>query len=235
MNRPPPPLSTEIRSLLEGERAIPPQPPFVRARALARARAAMVAEPRVAPVPRQAASRARWAFAAALACVASAAVGATAYEIRARLGATRTHDPGAAPPAAAPPAAAPASSPVSAESPPTPTILPAGDSPSPPARAALARPRLSNADAARAELQLLRQARAAVAREDFAAALPPLAEHARRFRDGRLVEEREALRIKALAGLGRMDEARRAATAFEARFPRSVLLPAVTRIQTSGR
>jgi hypothetical protein len=73
---------------------------------------------------------------------------------------------------------------------------------------------LSRADAARAELRLLRQARAAVAREDYAAALPPIADHVRRFRDGRLVEEREALRVKALAGLGRTDDAQRAAAAF---------------------
>jgi hypothetical protein len=69
-----------------------------------------------------------------------------------------------------------------------------------------------------------------VAREDFAAALAPLAEHARTFKDGHLAEEREALRVKTLAGLGRMDDARRAAAAFEARYPRSVLLPAVTRM-----
>ena len=39
----------------------------------------------------------------------------------------------------------------------------------------------------------MRQARAAVARGDFAAALSPITEHARRFKNGRLVEEREAL------------------------------------------
>jgi hypothetical protein len=93
---------------------------------------------------------------------------------------------------------------------------------------------LSRADAIREELRLLRQARAAVGREDFAAALAPLAELSRRFRDGRLAEEREALRVKALAGLGRTDEARRAAAAFEARFPRSVLLPAVSRMPASS-
>ncbi len=86
---------------------------------------------------------------------------------------------------------------------------------------------------ARQELRLLERARAAVAREDFAAALPPLTEHARRFRDGRLAEEREALRVKALAGLGRTAEARRAMAAFEARFPRSPLLSAVNQMVNS--
>jgi len=70
-------------------------------------------------------------------------------------------------------------------------------------------------------------ARSAVARQDFGAALGLLTEHARRFKEGRLAEEREALRVRALAGLGRTEEARRAAGQFQARFPRSVLLPAV--------
>jgi len=92
---------------------------------------------------------------------------------------------------------------------------------------------LSKADAARAELRLLRQARAAVAREDYASALRPIAAHAHRFKDGRLAEEREALRVKSLAGLGRSEDARRAATSFRARFPRSVLLSAVNKMSPS--
>jgi outer membrane protein assembly factor BamD (BamD/ComL family) len=73
----------------------------------------------------------------------------------------------------------------------------------------------------------LRQAQEAVAGDRFEAALAPLAEHARRFPSGRLVEEREALRVQALAKLGRVAEARQVAQAFRARFPRSVLLPRV--------
>jgi hypothetical protein len=65
--------------------------------------------------------------------------------------------------------------------------------------------------------------------------LSHIAEHARRFKDGRLTEEREALRVKSLAGLGRSDEARRAAAAFRARFPRSVLLSAVNQMSPSER
>ena len=80
----------------------------------------------------------------------------------------------------------------------------------------------------------MRLARAAVARQDFAGALAPIVEHARRFKDGRLTEEREALRVKALSGLGRTGEAQRVADAFEARFPRSVLLPAVSRMPASA-
>jgi len=79
----------------------------------------------------------------------------------------------------------------------------------------------------------MRQARAAVARGDFTGALSPINEHTRRFKNGRLVEEREALRVKALVGLGRSQEARQAAAAFRTRFPRSVLLPAVGRMPAS--
>ena len=90
-------------------------------------------------------------------------------------------------------------------------------------------------DALSVELRLLRPARAAVAQGDLAGALARLAEHARRFRNGRLAEEREALRVKALAGLGRMEEARGAAAAFETRFPHSVLVPAVSDVLGASR
>jgi hypothetical protein len=93
--------------------------------------------------------------------------------------------------------------------------------------------RPSPSGAVRDELRLLRRARGAVAREDFAAALLPIIEHARRFRNGRLAEEREALRVKALVGLGRTEDARRAAASFEARFPNSVLLPAVNQMSVA--
>ena len=74
------------------------------------------------------------------------------------------------------------------------------------------------------ELQVLQPARLAVARQDFTAALNTIAEHQRQFPSGRLAEEREALRVKALLGLGRLAEARRAGAAFHAHFPRSVML-----------
>jgi hypothetical protein len=74
------------------------------------------------------------------------------------------------------------------------------------------------------ELKVLQPARAAVARNDFSSALAAIAEHERRFPDGQLAEEREALRVQALLGLQRTEEASRAAAAFRERFPGSVLL-----------
>ena len=96
-----------------------------------------------------------------------------------------------------------------------------------------AKPTRTAAGAGRAELRLLEQARAAVAREDFVLALQLLVENTRRFRTGRLMEEREALRVKSLAGLGRRAAARRAAAEFEANFPRSPLLPIVSDVLDS--
>jgi hypothetical protein len=214
-------LSPEVRALLDRERAIPPQPASVRARALARARAASTsASKAAAPVSVGALPGRRWAAAAALLCVLGAAVGAAAYQIRVRLAPLPSNRLAGATVRAAAPALARSSSP---------SADPVDDSMPQPVRAAVPHTAVpwSKAEAGREELRLLRQARAAVARNDFAAALPPLVEHARRFKDGSLAEEREALRVKALAGLGRTDEARREATAFGACFPRSVLLPAV--------
>jgi len=78
-------------------------------------------------------------------------------------------------------------------------------------------------DAYALELGLLQRARAGVASGKFSTALEAIAEHQRRFPSGRLREEREALRVKALAGLGRNDEARLAAKRFREHFPGSVL------------
>jgi hypothetical protein len=75
-----------------------------------------------------------------------------------------------------------------------------------------------------AELRVLQPAQRAVSGRDFASALASLAEHQHQFPSGRLAEEREALRVKALLGLGRVAEAQRVGAAFRARFPRSALL-----------
>lgn len=210
-------LPPEIRTLLEHEREIPPVPAAVRARALARARAALEPRSQATYVPRVARPpRLRWAVAASVTFAAAAAIGAGAYEVRLHL-------------VQQPPAPAAAAPPVVARPAPVAAVAPAAE---PIAEAELAPPshavsHLSRTDSDREELRLLRLARSAVARQEFGAALGLLTEHARRFKDGRLAEEREALRVRALSGLGRTGEARRAAERFQARFPRSVLLPAV--------
>jgi len=210
-------MPPELRNLLDQERAIPSLSATQRARAMARARAALVARPAATATPFVAASRFRWTTAAAAGLVMSGAVVAAAYELHARF---------ARPVAASVPEVVARLAPSS-----TPAVA-VPDLP-PPTAPNVEAPGLPPAGAAREELHLMRQARAAVARRDFAGALSPINEHTRRFKNGRLVEEREALRVKALMGLGRSEEARRAAAAFRARFPRSVLLPAVGQVPVS--
>jgi hypothetical protein len=206
-------LSPEVQALLDRERQISVLPAAARTRMLSRARAALAAGVARQPIPSRAPAAVRWAAAAGLACVAAAAAGAAAYSVGVRA------RPVAPPGVAAPPAVSAASH------------GSAGDElivnllPLPVPNAKVTR---TAAGAGRAELRLLEQARAAVAREDFMAALQLLIEHARRFRTGRLVEEREALRVRSLAGLGRRGAARRAAADFEASFPRSPLLPSIS-------
>ncbi len=209
--------SPDIQSLLDRERDLLPVPAAVRARVMARARAAITAgPPLVAARPRP--RPLRWAVAAGVVFVAAGAVGAAAYEMRVRLDRREAWPP---PSVVAAPRSAPQTRARAAE----PEMAPPSHDTGP--------TRPSRPDAAQEELRLLRLARAAVARQDYAVALPLLAEDTRRFKDGRFVEEREALRVRALAGLGRTDEARRAAERFQARFPRSVLLPAVRQMPTA--
>jgi hypothetical protein len=219
MSRLPSGLSPRVETLLAREREGAPLSAAVRARAIARARAALVAggSSDVRSNARSHAPGLRWAVAAALVCFAGAAAGAVGYELRARL--TPASDPPPARTAPPLPIERAVTLPATPATPATETVSPGPD--------LRPRPRASRGAVARAELALLGRAREAVASGEYAAALPPIAEHVRHFKDGRLAEEREALRVKALAGLGRSDEARRAAVAFRIRFPRSVLLPAV--------
>lgn len=235
MSRAGPPLSPEVEALLDRERVVPPVPSHVRTRALARARAALIAGRITAPQDPRGASRARWGVATAIACAASVAAAATAYEIgshRRPAGDNSLPAPGAHVDTA--PVAPMLPTPATPPTPPAPAAA-MNDAPAPSLAAPTSPSRSRPNEPGPEELRLLRRARAAVARQDFTGALGPIGEHARRFKDGRLTEEREALRVKALAGLGRTEEARHAANAFEARFPRSVLAPAVSHMATGGQ
>ena len=80
-----------------------------------------------------------------------------------------------------------------------------------------------------AELSLIEDAHAALARGDLAGAEAELTRHARRHARGRLAPEREALRVEVLAAQGDRVAAEEARARFHARFPRSVLGAAVDR------
>jgi hypothetical protein len=85
--------------------------------------------------------------------------------------------------------------------------------------------RASEAHAKTGELQLLSRARKALAAGKYSSTMSLIRAHEQRFPAGQLSEEREALRVKALRGMGRERDARRAASDFKQRFPRSVLSP----------
>ncbi|MHB1847258.1 MAG: hypothetical protein ACYCWW_20735 [Deltaproteobacteria bacterium] len=78
-----------------------------------------------------------------------------------------------------------------------------------------------------AERSLIAQARSALQRGAPTDALSALAAHARQFPEGRLEEEREALRVQALVALGDRPGAERAAAEFARNYPQSLMRPAV--------
>lgn len=119
--------------------------------------------------------------------------------------------------------------PSEAPPPPAPSQVPtaSASTPKPPAPPS-ATIRAAHDDALAAEGQLIDTARAALGRGDFAAALAAVDRHAEKFPQGRLREEREAIAIQALAGVGRMPAARARGEAFRKAYPSSVFLPLVS-------
>jgi hypothetical protein len=78
-----------------------------------------------------------------------------------------------------------------------------------------------------AEQRLLDAARAALSSGNAKAGLGPLGQHASRFPNGELAEEREALWVRVLVAAGHDDEAQVHATTFSRRFPSSLFAPVV--------
>jgi hypothetical protein len=213
----------ELAALLARGPIIPRAPDVVRARALARARATVAAAKAALParaIPERGRGL-RIGVAASVALVLGATGAAAALRgwIPPRLGQTPPSTAGAVPPVRVSAPDFPALPAVAPEVTPT-------RKPHRPARVATAQ------ESYAAELQLLHRAQAAYTRRDFSGALILVAEHGRGFPNGRLAEQREALRVRSLAGSGRAEEARHAVGAFARRFPRSVLLQ---RLQETAR
>lgn len=218
--------SAQVQELLEQAKVVRPVSPAARVRVLKRAQASTLAPNALLaadePAPARGHWRRAWFVAVASATLLAAAVAAalvlhvgndSAVAGRAPLAGAATLVP------KAPLNAAPTVSSSAPELAPAPsTVQPVAKQP--PSRA----PESSAKESYAAELELLRRAHAAYGGGDFANALRLLALHARRYPNGRLAEEREALRVRALSGSGQSDSARRAAHAFADRFPRSVLL-----------
>jgi len=169
------------------------------------------------------------AIAVAFALGAAAGVGAH-VAWRARRAPVPTHDRHASQPAIAVSAPAPIAIPV-----PVPVVVPIPvRAPAPPPAAAppprrpvSPRPAASNLAT---ESALVERARTALGRGDATAALAAVDEHARRFPQGTMTEERDAVRIQALALAGRRDEARLRARDFRARFPHSLSGPVIDQV-----
>lgn len=88
-------------------------------------------------------------------------------------------------------------------------------------------PAPSGASQLAAERLLLDQARAALIAGEPDRAILSLEQHQHRFLNPLLGEERDAMRIEALAQAGRMDEARTRASAFRRTYPTSLFLSTV--------
>ncbi|HWA73496.1 MAG TPA: hypothetical protein VG937_14220 [Polyangiaceae bacterium] len=219
------PLSDEAKRLLAAEREFSPQATAFRERALARARASLRSVPELAVSDVRPWRHARLLIAAAAVMVLTAVAFAKWDALSRRVvdepaSSGRTADS----PSKGSVAALSAPAKVTDESgaaDPSVAALPQKTELAPSARPA------PSVGAYSLELGLLQRARAAVASGRFSAALRAIAEHQRRFPAGHLQEEREALRVKALAGLGKTDEAHRAAEKFRSRFPDSVLSPRI--------
>jgi hypothetical protein len=224
MNKNLDPHPTDIEGLLASERVLVPQSEDVRRRAFARARSAMAR----GSMPPRAFMRfieLRWVLVAAsllfVGTISAAAI--RAY----RKSAPISEAPFASPARLASGTNAPsngasagAGTPAAVE-----TAEPARAVPVPDTAQTAAPRAAPGAEGYVLELKVLEPARAAIVRGEFAKALVAIADHERRFPRGQLAEEREAMRVQALSGLHRTDEARRVATAFRKRFPESVLLP----------
>lgn len=124
-------------------------------------------------------------------------------------------------PAPAPPATAPNPEPRAPEvmEAQSPRVGPDTATPGPPPRKAADR-----------ERHLLREARAALLRGDATRGLRLLDRMARRFPQGRHVEDREALRIRALIATGQTERARQGARAFVRQYPGSIHLESVREV-----
>ena len=223
------PLSPALEALLAPNRTVLPLAPSVEARALARAAATESPAQSVG----RAVARPLWVFAAAACAVL--ALGAGAYAARAWRSAPDS--PAAMRVAPVAPSRVTAARPptIAADVPETTAPATVTAPEAPPRRRVVRKTSAATLAATNAELQLLRAARQDVTGGDFADALAAIAEHVRRFRHGSLVEEREALRVKALAGLGRHEDAQRAAVEFHARFPHSVFLSTFERMKEADR
>jgi len=225
LEKAPAPVSPMLAALLSQEKDYSGPSEMFRARLMARARQAARATKVPLPDRRRAAPFHRLLYAAAAAVVLMASA-AAAYEW------LRTPD--LAPPTPGPGLHSRLTHPVPIEAPQPLAAQPQSEATLPEV-AAHRRGAVHATQARLKEIRLLVRARQADARGDYAAVLSIASEHQRSFPAGRLSEERQVLRVRALVGLGRSGEARQVGASFRRQFPHSVLLETVDEMMTSRR
>jgi hypothetical protein len=227
-------LDPELRQLLDAEADFPPENELMAARVWKSVQTAIVAVPpggstSTAPeAPASASALAKYITVAALAFLAGGLSGAAIYHGLARPEPSRQEPAAAdatpvahvAPPPQIAPVPSPIAVPITPTPPPQPSTAPAAQ-PTASTKGAV----VTASDLAR-ERAIIEVARTAVSRGRISAALDAIERHAREFPKGQLAEEREGLRVIALARGGRSEEAEQRASAFRKRYPKSVLLPA---------
>ena len=222
-NRTVQPLSPELQTLLAYERDVVPQPEIVTARALARAREAVNEQLATTFVPRRAPTPTRRLVFAAAAGLVLMAGAAAAYQM--------LREPSQDSPELSPRRVILAQTAAQPEQLPPAPETPASVTPIAPLKSGSAAARGDSQE----ELQFLLRARQADARGDHLKMLNHLTQHRHEYPVGRLAEEREFLRVKALVALGRRGQARQVAASFRRQFPRSVLLPKVAEMLAASR
>jgi hypothetical protein len=230
-----PPLPGDIEKLLAPVRGVPALPPGVETRLWGPIAAQLAAPPPAlphAPLPKPPPHLpvwlAKWPLAVAFAVGGGAGAG-----LHARITKPKVVESvvAVAAPEASPPLA-PVPAPLPIEPPPAPArpnhhLAPAAPAPIPVIPSTPAP--VPNDAALGAERALLEIGRTALARGQPKAAYQAMVDHERRFPSGRLSEERDAIRIQALAAMGQLDAARVLAESFRLTYPKSLLLPAVDR------
>ncbi|HEY3666151.1 MAG TPA: hypothetical protein VGL19_09135 [Polyangiaceae bacterium] len=224
-----PGLSPAARSLLDAER-VQREDDELKARALERARATLQGErwsgvrisssEQLAPAARTRFSRLVLPIAAVLAVAGLASAGMHLAASRAPAsGATTVVEPGAPQTPAAPAAVAPSSVSLAAATEAEEAVAPVVGSPRVEAHV-----RPTPAQQYALEVAELEPARLGIGRRDYDSALRAIARHRRDYPAGLLAEEREALHVRALWGMGNQSAAKAAAETFRKRYPRSALL-----------
>jgi hypothetical protein len=241
MHRRTEPLSPEVQELLSAEREIVPMPESVRRRAQLRARRAVWhvrhdAGGGFRPVPRF-----TWARVLLSSVSVASASLATWFAFN---DPHQPVEPSVVITTLAAPSAVPvaAGAPASADATPTPVAPAKAEKREPlrstpqasPAKQKRERSRSTEATAP-TDVELLDEARRALGDARYRRALHLLAQHQRRFPNSQLAEERDALRVRALNGAGRADDAERAMNGFEERHPNSVLGSSLARPRREAR